>query len=59
MGDRRSIYSVLVAKSEGKKSLGRPRYRYEIILKWIFRKWDVVTWTGYIWFRTGKKGEHL
>jgi len=25
-----------------------------IILRWIFRKWDVVTWTGSIWFRTGQ-----
>jgi hypothetical protein len=29
MGDSRSIYRVLVGKSEGKKSLGRPRHRYE------------------------------
>jgi hypothetical protein len=22
-----------------------------IILKWIFKKWDVRAWTGLIWFR--------
>jgi len=24
-----------------------------IILRWIFRKWDVGAWTGLIWLRTG------
>jgi hypothetical protein len=24
-----------------------------IILRWIFRKWDVVEWTGLIWLRVG------
>jgi hypothetical protein len=29
-----------------------------IILKWIFRKWDVVVWTGLIWLRMGTVGGH-
>ena len=24
-----------------------------IILRWIFRKWDVEAWTGLIWFKIG------
>ena len=24
-----------------------------IILRWIFRKWDVGAWTGLIWLRIG------
>jgi len=28
-------------KSEGKRPLGRPRGRWKIILRWIFRKLDV------------------
>jgi len=28
-----------------------------IILRWIFRKWDVVEWTGSIWLRLGAGGE--
>ena len=24
-----------------------------IILRWIFRKWDVGVWTGWTWLRTG------
>jgi hypothetical protein len=30
-----------------------------IILKWIFRKWDVVTWTGSVCLRIGTSGGHL
>jgi len=30
-----------------------------IILRWIFRKWDVRPWTGSIWFMTGRGGGHL
>ena len=30
-----------------------------IILKWVFRKWDVGVWTGSIWLRIGTGGEHL
>jgi len=39
MGDRRGVYRVLVGKPEGKRSLGRPRRRWEDNIK-IFRKWD-------------------
>jgi hypothetical protein len=30
-----------------------------IILRWIFRKWDVETWTGLVWLRIGTGGGHL
>ena len=30
-----------------------------MILRWIFRKWNVGAWTGLIWFRIRKGGEHL
>ena len=30
-----------------------------IILRWIFRKWDVGAWTGSIWLMIGKGGGHL
>ena len=36
-GKRKVAYRVLVAKPEGKRPFGGPR----IILKWIFRKWEV------------------
>jgi len=31
-GERRGVYRVLVGKLEGKRPLGRPRYRWKIIL---------------------------
>jgi len=45
-----------VGKPEGKKPLGRPRVDGRIILRWIFRKWDVRVWTGSIWLRIGTVG---
>jgi len=44
MKERRGVYRVLVGKLERMMPLGRPRLRWEVILKWIFRKWDV--WHG-------------
>jgi hypothetical protein len=33
MGERRSVYRVLIGKTEGKKPLGRPRRRWEDNIK--------------------------
>jgi hypothetical protein len=33
MGDRRGVFRVLVGKPEGKRSLGRPRHRWEDNIK--------------------------
>jgi hypothetical protein len=41
MGERRSVYRVLVGMSKGKGLLGRPRRRWEDKIRCIFRKWDV------------------
>jgi len=41
MGERRCMYRVLVGEPEGKRPLGRPGVDGRIILRWIFRKWDV------------------
>ena len=30
-----------------------------IILRWIFRVWDVEAWTGLIWLRIGRGSGHL
>ena len=30
-----------------------------IILRWVFRKWDVRLWTGSIWLRIGTDIGHL
>jgi hypothetical protein len=60
MVERRGVYRILMVKSEGKRPLGRPRRRWEeIILRWIFRKWDIRVWIGSFWLRIGTGGRHL
>jgi len=38
---------------------GNPGGDGRIILRWIFRKWDVEVWTGSSWLRIGTVGRHL
>jgi hypothetical protein len=59
MRERRGIYRVLVEKPEGKKPLGGPRCRWDDSIRWIFKKWDVVVWTGLSWLRLGPDDGHL
>jgi hypothetical protein len=49
MGEGKVLNRVLVGKPEGKRPLGRPRRRGMIILRWIFRKWDMVVWPVLSW----------
>jgi len=46
----------LVGRHEGRRQFGRPRRRWEELLKWICRKWDGEAWTGLIWLRIGADG---
>ena len=39
--------------------LVEPGIDMRIILKWIFRKWDVGIWTGLSWLMIGTGGGHL
>jgi len=48
-----------VDKSEGRNHLEDPGVDGRIILRWIFRKWDVGVWTGSSCLRRGKVGGHL
>jgi len=59
MGESRGVYRVLVGKTEGKNHLEDPGIEGRIILRWIFRKWDVGAWTGLIWLRIRTGGRHL
>jgi hypothetical protein len=43
MGEGRNVYRVLVGKPEGKRSLGRPRRRWEHGIKMDLRK---IGWRG-------------
>jgi len=59
MWERRSVYRVLVGKPEGKRARGRPGLGGKILLRWIFRKWDVGLWIEWSWSRIGTGGRHL
>ena len=55
----RCAQGFFVGKPEGKRPLGRPRRRWGIILRWIFRKWEGVVGTGWSWLRIGTGGGYL
>jgi hypothetical protein len=38
MEDRRSAYRIMVGCPEGKRALGRPRHRWEDIIKMCFKE---------------------
>jgi hypothetical protein len=59
MGERRGVYGVLVGKPEEKNHLEDPGVDGRIILRSIFRKWDVGPWTGFISLRIGRCGGNL
>jgi hypothetical protein len=39
--------------------LKEPNIDGRIILRWIFRQWDVGVWTGSSWLRIWTGGRHL
>ena len=58
-GRERAYMGFLVGKSEGKDHLGDPSVDERIILRWIFRLWDVGEWCGSSWLRINRGGWHL
>jgi len=60
IGERERCIKDFVRKPEGKRLLGRPRRRWDKILRWTFRKWDGgEVWTVLIWLRIRTGGGHL
>jgi len=59
MWDRRVAYRVLMGKPEGKRSLGRPRHRWDDNIKMGLQQVEWGAWTGMIWLRIGTGGGHL
>ena len=58
-GERRCVYRVLFGRYEGKKPLVRLGVDGRVVLKSVFKKWDVRVWTGSSWLRIGRGGWHL
>jgi len=58
-GESRGTYRVLWGNMRERDHLEDAGVDGRIILRWIFRKWDVGVWTGSSWFRIGTGGGHL
>jgi len=59
MGDRRGVCRFWWGNLRERDHLEDPGVDGMIILRWIFRKWDVEVWTALIWLRIGTGGGHL
>jgi len=59
MGERIGVYRVLVGKPEERDHLEDPGVNGRIILRWIFRKWNVGEWTGLSCLRIGTGGGQM
>jgi len=59
-GGRGEAYSGFwLGNMRERDHLGDPGVDGCIILRWIFKKWDVGAWTGSSWLRKGTGGGHL
>jgi hypothetical protein len=50
---------ILLIYKSARDHWGDPGVDGRIILRRIFRKWDVGVWTGSMWLRIGTVGGHL
>jgi hypothetical protein len=53
MGKERKVYKVLMGMPEGKRPLGRPRRRWEDVVRMDLREIGLGVWIGFGWLRTG------
>ena len=58
-GERRCVCRFWWGNSKEKYDLEIPGVDGKIILRWIFKKWDVGAWTGSSWLWIGTGGGHL
>ena len=53
------MYRILIGNPQGKNHLQDPDVDGRIILRLVFRKWEVGAWTGSSWLRIRSGGGHL
>jgi hypothetical protein len=56
MGEGRNVYRVLVGKLKGKRTVVRPRRRWDDGTKMDLREIGWGGWSGFIWLRIGVVG---
>jgi len=59
MGERRGVYRGLVGKPERKRTIGRPRRRWEDNIKMDSQEVGCGGWTVSSWLRIGTGGGHF
>ena len=59
-GEREEVYTGFWwGNLKERDHLEDPSVGGRIILRWIFRTWDVGVWTGSMWLRIGTGGGNL
>jgi hypothetical protein len=58
-GEERRVQGFGWENLRERDHLGDPDVDERIILRWIFRKWDVRGWTGSIWLSISTGGRHI
>jgi hypothetical protein len=59
MGEGRGVHRFWWGNLRERDHCGDPDVDGKIILRWIFRKWEVVVGTGWSWLRIGTGGGHV
>jgi len=59
VGEERCIQGFVGGQLMERDHLEDPGINGSIILRLMFRKWDVSAWTGLVWLRVGTGGRHL